>query len=149
MHPPSSPATSVQQGLQDRAHAANSCTTREPQIANETPDPGDQAFVSRSILASPRFFFTFQILLFLVHFLLNRRYVPTFSFSSFDDFSFNTFVNLCLLASSLTFNLVFCLVVAISLSGSSSWNCSWGKKGERRGKTNRNYALVAQLKLTK
>lgn len=31
----------------------------------------------------------------------------------------------------------------------SSWNCSWEKKGERRDKTNRNYALVAQLKLTK
>lgn len=38
------PDTSMQRGLLGRAHAANSCSKREPQIANETPDPGDQAF---------------------------------------------------------------------------------------------------------
>lgn len=36
------PDTSMQRGLLGRAHAANSCSKREPQIANETP--GDQAF---------------------------------------------------------------------------------------------------------
>lgn len=90
----------AQQGLQDRAHAANSCTTREPQIANETPDPGDQAF-------DPCFFSFFKS--YCSFFPLGCckcfRYVHL-SFSTVPSFRmiFSTFVNLCLPASSFTFN---------------------------------------------
>lgn len=133
----SSPATSVQQGLQSRAHAANSCTTREPQIANETPDPGDQAFVSCSILASSRFllfksycpssasFFplgccNFRYVI-LVHFpspqLHRLIFLPVHS-------SISVFWHPRL------YLMIFCLVMVILLSASSSWG-EKGWRGER------------------